>query len=372
MRVCHIITSLALGGAETQLLRFVSNDDSGTEHVVCFLGYDDSLVDRFENAGVEVHSFGGASKIDAPIVLYRTIKFLRKNEFDIIHAHQVHGIVFGRIASILTGSRPIITTHQNVQDNYGNLFKYLETATRSLDTVTIAVSEGVKKSFATKDRDPRGNWDVVYNSIQIEEFQNELSSSSNRAKKLEDKYGISSEDFIFLNVGRYAEQKNQKRLIEAMDSVVPKAPNAKMFIVGWGKLQNELEEKVQELDIQENVYITGRASPIHEYYYAADAFVLSSHFEGLSIASVEALSAGLPIIGTDVPGVNEVVVHEQNGYLVEPDSASELSNAIHKLIGNSKLEKYGKKSSALAEERFSITTTIEAYFNIYQSCVRSK
>ncbi len=365
MRVCHVITSLALGGAEKQLLRFISNDSSKTKHTVCFLGYDDSLADDFKNVGAEVHSLGGSSKFDSPFVLYKLIRYIRRENFDIIHNHQLYAMIFGRIASVVTGTNPVVSTHQNSCDNYGKVFKRLERLTRHIDTVTVAVSEGVKQSFALGNDAPSGNWCVVYNSIDIDEFRTSVQSSANQVKILRDKYGIDPHDFVFLNVGRYVKQKNQHRLIEAMQPIVAKHPNCKLLIVGWGKLHDTLEKRVQELNLGENIFITGRADPIHEYYFLADAFVLSSHFEGLSIASVEALAAGLPMIGTDVSGINEVIEHGQNGYLVEPNSTVDLSEAMIKLLETNQLEKFEKEAFLIAEQRFSIESTVKSYIKLY-------
>lgn len=369
MRVCQIVPGLALGGTETQLLRFMQHDQSDIEHSICNLGYSEYQSDAFSETDATVHTLGISSKRKAPLLIYRLARFLRKHNFDIIHNHQVQAIIYGRIAARLVGEGPVISNHQNVRQSYQRLTTELEKWTRGLDDVTTAVSKGVKQSFADKNPEPTGDWEVVYNSIDIDSFQARLQNRQSAVRDLKEKYGIQSDHFVFLNVGRYVFQKNQALLIEAMGELVEKFTNIRMFIVGWGEKKRELREKVTQMGLSNEVIITGRADPIHEYYLLADAFVLPSHYEGLSVAALEALATELPIIGTNVPGINELVETGRNGYLVSPDSHEQLAEAMGRTITEMEIEEFGSASLQLVQTRFSIASMVDSYHKIYDRVI---
>jgi glycosyltransferase involved in cell wall biosynthesis len=205
----------------------------------------------------------------------------------------------------------------------------------------------------------------VHNSINVDEFRNDLADAANRAARIRERFGIDEDSLVFLNVGRYVPQKNQAKLVKAMKQVVRDRPEAQLFVIGWGELTDDLQATVIEHGLESNVHITGRVDTVEEYYHLANVFVLSSHWEGLSIASIEALAAGLPIVGTDVPGVREVVEHEENGYLVAPDSASALAEAMTALYSESRRARFGDVSGRLVRDRYSIEAMISSYLSLY-------
>ena len=121
-----------------------------------------------------------------------------------------------------------------------------------------------------------------------------------------------------LNVGRLAAQKDQETLIRSFANLVNEYPDWDLRIVGDGELRDDLEAVISQLGMEERVFMAGTTSDIAKEYQSADIFALPSEYESFGLATAEAMAHGLPTIGfASSPGTNELIVHEQNGLLVD-------------------------------------------------------
>lgn len=368
MKICHFITTLARGGAEHQLLRLLTSfEEESLNHEICYIGQEHHMREEFEAAGIPVTNLAGSSKSDFVSVARRLRRFLQDGEFDILHNHQVHPGVIGRIVAKTVDLDGVITAHQNVSFNYDYATRLAEITTRPLDDITVGVSEGVTQSFDTNVVEKAVNrwcdWRTIPNTIDVNQFNEEVTDTDE--KTVYEQWDIEPTSVIFLNVGRYAEQKNQRRLLKAMDTLVSERPDVHLLIVGWGELEDELTSLTEELGIEDSVTITGKVSDMAPLYSAADVFVLPSLYEGLSVASVEAMAAELPIIGTNVPGINEVVEDSQNGYLCDPDDWNTLADRMLDLTDEDKQQSMGKNSFKIVTSKYAIENTKNEYMKIY-------
>ncbi len=139
-----------------------------------------------------------------------------------------------------------------------------------------------------------------------------------------------------VSVGRLEKQKNQKILIEAFANIASKYNEYKLIIYGEGKLREELQELIKKLNLSNKVFLPGNVENIKEKIYKAEMFVLSSEYEGMPNALMEAMALGVPVISTDCPcgGPKFLIKNNINGILVENKNKDELINAIEKIILN--------------------------------------
>lgn len=151
-----------------------------------------------------------------------------------------------------------------------------------------------------------------------------------------------------VSVGRLAVQKNQKMLIDAFTGVQEKYPDYQLWIYGEGDLREELEAYINSSCLEEKVFLPGNVSDIHAQISDAEMFVLSSNYEGLSNALLEAMMMGLPCISTDCAGSDEYIENGYNGLLVSVGNRDELYNAMLKFIDDRNLREeialHGKES----------------------------
>lgn len=367
MNVCFLINQLAPGGAPTLLLDIVTNTDADTDidYTVCFIEGEDTLAADFEDAGARVLDFGGQFKFD-PRALSRMARFFGREEFDILHAHLPYSQTLGRIFGRLGGLKTIVGTQHSIAEHYHPLTGTLERLTRPLDTKTVAISEGVERSFTGSARQyepgQSGQWCTIYNGVDVAGFNERVRTADTTA--LESQHEINDEP-ILLSVGRYVPAKSQTDLVAAMARVVETYPDARLFIVGWGDLEDDLRAAVHDRGLSANVAITGRVPPadIHAYYTLADAFVTSSTVEGLGIAGLEAMAAELPIVATAVPGLREIVIEGETGLLVPPNAPDRLADAMICVLRTDK--PYGTNGYERAAATFDIRKTATSYHELY-------
>lgn len=361
MHVCHLINSLEHGGAETHLLEMArANKRMNTDLslTVCSIEGAAPLADEFRDLGIEVKNFGARFKFD-PRSIIRIGGFFSQQEFDILHTHLPLSHALGRPLGRLAGIENVVSTQHNVADNYHPITGMLEQLTRPLDTQTIAVSDGVRQSFDTRGRP----WEIIYNGIDVEAYNEDVRAAS--PDNVRKKWDV-GDDVVFLNIARYEPEKAQSDLLEAMARVTNQRQDVTLLLVGSGRLEDELWAKIRDENLESNVKLTGHVPSVKEYYALADVFVSSSIREGLPITFLEAMAAELPIVGTKIPGVDELVINGETGYLVPPKGSEELANRLLKLSDPERQTAFGKAGFQRVRTQFDIRETLKAHIRLYE------
>lgn len=141
---------------------------------------------------------------------------------------------------------------------------------------------------------------------------------------------------VIVSVGRLDSQKNQALLIRVFARIAKKYPEYSLEIFGDGKLRKELEDLVGELNLQKKVFLKGKVNDLPQRICDAEMFVLTSNYEGMPNALIEAMTLGIPSIATDCPcgGPAFLIKHKENGQLIPMENADELERAIQYYIDN--------------------------------------
>lgn len=156
---------------------------------------------------------------------------------------------------------------------------------------------------------------------------------------------------LIVTAGRLMPQKNQKMLIQAFAKVAKKYTDYKLVIYGEGPERKNLEDLIKTLELSEKILLPGNVSDLHERMKNADLFVLSSDYEGMPNALIEAMCLGLPVISTKVSGTTELVLRDKNGILVDCNSEEQLISAIDEILSDDeKMEQYAYENVKLAEK----------------------
>jgi len=353
MQVSYVINSLATGGAERMLLRQIQY--SPREPTVYTLGGAKDLKPEFEEAGSSIVDVGSLE--DGYLRAVCTLRdHLSEEDPDIVHSHLPNAHIVARPACMLARIEDIVSTHHNVARSPGYQFRVgtLEKVTRPIDTTEIAVSDAVRRS--QKSLVGPESWEVIHNAIDVEAYHNKVAESEG--------VQFDSHSPVFLNVGRYVEQKGQKTLIKAMSDVVEEFPDAAAVIVGWGSLESELRELTQDVGVSDNVFVTGKVPSVPDYYSGADIFVMSSVWEGFGIVLIEAMAAGLPIVGTDTTAIPEIVT-EDFAKVAPPQSPEQLAEKMIS-VADSDTEVLGENALRQARKHFDITRLVEQHETLYE------
>lgn len=178
---------------------------------------------------------------------------------------------------------------------------------------------------------------VIYNPIDLKGVAG-IALKTDKEKKI-------------VTAGRLMPQKNQKMMIRAFADVCAKHPDYQLVIYGEGPSREELEKLIKELGIEKCVHLPGNVADIHEHIKNAEIFVLSSDYEGMPNALIEAMCLGLPCISTKVSGATDLIIDHENGILTDLNSREQLETAMLELIGNKELaNKFALNASKLNEE----------------------
>jgi len=367
LRVCQLITGLGYGGAENMVVDLVDAVDDVT-FSVGYMGQEDALAAEILTTGVSVHALGERIRFD-PTAFARLVRLFRRVECDVVHLHLPYAQTVGRLAAALAGIDGVVSTQHNVPSNYHPVTRTTERLTRCLDDVTVAVSQGVERAFTGTAHVPGksdDDWCTIYNGIDVDGFERSVREAV--TESVEESFGIDGNETVFLSVGRYVPVKRQEMLIEAFEQ--SGVDDGRLFLVGHGPREATLRDAVRDRGLSERVHVTGRVPTVEPYYALADVFVSASGGEGLPITFLEAMAAGLPVIGTQIAGVDEVVVENETGYLCRQD-ANAIGAAMAKLCDPDRQQSLGGAGRRRVAAHFSIEQMAGSYADLYR-CVVSK
>lgn len=227
-------------------------------------------------------------------------KILQKNDYKFVHVHKNSAAEITLPKLVKKYSHAILVVHShNTLPSYSNpatrlLHKCDQQKLFKLADYRFACSKEAGKWLFGTNR-PTDSYRVINNGIDTQSYEyNEVIR-----KKTRDALNLNDGNFLFGNVGRLAEQKNQAFLIKSFAKVIRKRPEARLIIVGGGEKAPELEQLKESLGLHEKVFLVGSSQRVSDYLQAVDTFVLPSLYEGLSISMVEAQASGLPIFVSD-------------------------------------------------------------------------
>lgn len=191
---------------------------------------------------------------------------------------------------------------------------------------------------------------VIYNPVHMGEYAG-ISLSIVKEKKL-------------VSAGRLMPQKNQKLLVEAFAEVSKQYPEHKLYIYGEGPCREVLEKLISQLELDGKVLLPGSITDLHEQIKNAQIFVLSSDYEGMPNALIEAMCMGLPVISTRVSGATDLITDQKNGLLVQCGDKSELAEAMLYMLNNEEESENMAKKAVELNELLTTETIYEQWMQL--------
>ncbi|NLJ41812.1 MAG: glycosyltransferase family 4 protein [Clostridiales bacterium] len=282
---------------------------------------------------------------------------IRKHGIQILHCHGFRAGFTGRIASLLAGCNSVYTMHNYFPEGFGKrakviiawVEKLLARKTKRIITVSYALKKEADENMGI-DTD---KMKVIYNGIAS-------PVSTIQSQSIRDKWGVNEGEVVIGTVARLIPSKGIEVLIDAIPQIIREYPGAKFMIIGDGPIMPDLKRKAAGLKCSDRVIFSGYIKDIWSYYETFDIFVLPTLSEGLGLSIIEAMSLGKPVISTKIGGIQEVIEHNYNGYLVTPGDSEELADAILYFLSHPSLVKeYGEKGRAMANKKFNPKTMIQ-------------
>lgn len=331
--VLQIVSSLKLGGGENVVATLAQTLPADRYTVsVCCLHREGSLADMLRDKGINVVWLKMRLRY-WPISLFKLYRLLRRMKIQIVHTHLHPASIWGRIAAILAGVPVIINTEHNLNLWRRGHHRFVERIVNRYTTKIIAVSEDIRLLRIRSEGMSPQRIITIPNAVDIDRF-----SRVNSRERVRKQLGIDASSLLIGTVARLEYQKRIDHFLEACHLIQKHFPNIRIVIVGDGTLRRELEAQAKRLNLlPEHVQFLGNRKDVPDLLSAMDIFVLSSEFEGMPIALLEAMAATKPVVATRVGGIPEVIKDGQNGLLVSYNDPPGLAKAILELIKNDDL-----------------------------------
>jgi glycosyltransferase involved in cell wall biosynthesis len=368
MKILSIITGLAYGGAETQVVRLaIRLKSQGWEVSVVSLMPPKAYVEDLEAAGIPVFSLGIRRKLPDPRPVLRLARIIRKWQPDVVHSHMVHANFLARIVRLLAPFPVLVCTAHNI-DEGGRLREVLYRLTDLFCDLTTQVSQAGLERYVHVGAVPRHKIRYIPNGVDTERFKPNLEDRLKVRKEL----GV--DGFVWLAVGRFDPQKDYPNMLQAFARVVRERSDTTLLIAGDGPLRKAMESMALDLGISGYVRFLGIRRDVSQLMNAADAYVMSSSWEGMPMVLLEASATGLPIVATDVGGNREVVLDGITGFLVPPRNPEALAEAMLRMMDlpEEKRREMGKAARQHIEKNFSLDRIVDMWEALYKELLEQK
>ncbi|MEM8858507.1 MAG: glycosyltransferase family 4 protein [Chloroflexota bacterium] len=354
LKVLHPITRLIVGGAQENTMLTADYHNRLLEYagqykvdVVCGpqTGPEGSLIDEVRQRGIDltimpelVREVNPAKDIWAILKLRN---MMREGNYDLVHTHSSKAGVLGRVAAKWAGIPTIVHTvhgwsyHDHLSPGRKKFYVALEKlGYRNGDAMIVVSPKDIDKGLA-EGIGRREDYTVIRSGIELERFGNPQVPPS----EIRDQLGIPADALVIGSVTRLSEQKDPLSLIDALAKVHQKRPEVYFIVVGDGLLRPEVEDKIANCGLQDQVVLTGLRRDVPELMAAFDIFVLSSLWEGLPRVLPQAMATSLPIVCTKADGSAEAVEHGVNGFLVEPKRPDQVADRLIQLVDSAELRR---------------------------------
>lgn len=370
MRIAYVLNSLGRGGAE-RLAVALAGRMAQRGHTVSLLLLGAPLADEWPTSLPVVYLNASRSPAGLLRAFVRGGRFLREFRPDLLHSHSFHANLFARLLTWPSSRVRVVSTIHNVYEG-GRVRMWAYRLTDALAGSTVAVSRAAAARFVHLNAVSATKCRVIPNGIDLGEFvpNPERRAQTRRAMK-------AGSNFVWLAVGRLVPAKDFPNLLRAFQQVRAACPAARLWIAGApmdavlkhaedGRLQ-EVSATAAEAGAMENVRWLGLRHDMPALYDAADAFVLSSAWEGMPLAVAEAMAMEKPVVATDAGGTRELV--GDAGVIVTRCSSTELSSAMLRTMQQTDEERacLGQRARQRVASLFNIDLRADDWEALYRA-----
>jgi len=364
--ILFLSTSSGPGGAERVISNLSASLDPARFRAILCLFRTGWIQTHTESRGVRTYVIPTHGMFDWRWIL-RLRRLLKDEHVDLIHAHEFDANVQGTFVAALSGIPSVATVHG--KNYFGEkIRRRLAYRWVSRKASMVAVSQNLKQFIVQKVGIDPEHVKVVYNGVDV---LPQIDSSD--MAKCNEELGLPFGNQIVGVVGNLYPVKGHQYLIASIPAVLAKCPNTTFIFAGRGQLEDELKAQALQLGVDGEIRFLGLRQDIPRILSILDVFVLPSLSEGLSMAILEAMSAGKPVIATDVGGNPELVDDGETGYLVPSQSSQALADRLINVLTNrERALQFGKSGQCRAQGRFSLQTMIHEYQALYDQCIEAR
>lgn len=371
INILFVLIQVSAGGAERVVLDLAQNLDRSVFNVFAAYFIDGSLRRPLRKVCEELFHVPKKNGFD-PGTMVEFSRIIQNKHIDVINAHHYMPFFYSYPGSKLLHRRALIYTEHSVPEveavfssMHGRFFNLMLYNTNAVVGVSEEVAEAFKKRFPTHS----SKIVSVPNGVDVERFS--VHADRNRVRA---EWGLLPEHFVIGMIANFRKVKNHSCLIRAIHRLSINHSRIRLVLVGRGfpgdidNSEDEVRELAHSFGLEGQVIFTGYREDVPNVLWGFDVFCLPSFSEGLPVSILEAMAARIPVVGSDVRGIREVISHEETGLLFLSDDDSALGQTLERLIKNQSLrESLGEKAFSFVSQSHGVKKWVSKYESLFQN-----
>lgn len=365
-RLVHILRTLHLGGAEVQILSLLPHLLDDFEVSVVCLHDRGTLAPDLERLGVPVSAIRFKNRW-SPIPMWRLRNYLKKRKVDIVQTH-LYGPSISAIAAARLAGVPVRISTVHDMDHW-RLKRRLQTdrALMRWRDAVFCVSEPVRQVYIEKTGCPPDMVRVMPNGLDLSGFQATRSPQQVRTE-----FGIPDGNLVVGMVANLVPIKNHRGFLEVAARIRSHRKDVSFLLVGDGELRQGLEERAAELDLRDSVVFAGARRDVADLLGAMDCFLLTSFREAFSIAVLESMTMGIPVVATNQGGVGDIIRSSEEGLLVDPTDHEAMAAAVSRIMSDRELRETLIRNGRTRARDFDMDRVARNTVSVYRELLAAK
>lgn len=366
IKILHIIKSLGRGGAEVLLVEALKlhNQKRYEFHYIYFLPWKNQLVKPLQDGGGTVVNIPAGKNTAILFSVKKIAVYIKEQNISLVHCH----LPWAGFAGRLLYKRikiPVIYSEHNKQERYHFATRLLNKISFNRQSYAIAVSNDVAVSVKKNIR-PHIPVKVILNGVDTNTFTRDHVEGG----KLRKQYNIAGDTIVLGIIAVFRFQKRLKEWVNIFEQLLKSHRGLKAFIIGDGPLKNELLSYIESCGLQNDIILPGLQTEVKPWLSAIDIFFMTSEFEGLPVALLEAMSMECAVVSTGAGGISEVIRNNEDGFTVPVNEWREIIKPLSRLIENpGEIKIWGAKARARVQKSFSLAQMVEETENLYDELV---
>jgi glycosyltransferase involved in cell wall biosynthesis len=369
IHVLFLLTSAGVGGAEMQTISLLNRlDPARFKLSLAYLQEEHELLDKIDRTRVNgaVFCCHVARNLDWQAAR-KLAGYVRGEAVDIVVCANFYPLLYGWAARLLA-RRPV-----HIVEVCHSIWSHLRSLKAKLQMLLYGPLLRMTRMLVYVCENQRRHWRVrmlgaredvvIHNGIDTGHFSNGYSLEQVGAFRA--RYGLGASDYVVGLCAYMRPEKAHGDLLAAVLAARRLGVELKCLLIGDGPERGAIEAKVAQLGLQEEVVITGLVSDVRLALAACDVLVFTSHSETFSIAALEAMAMGKPVVMTDVGGASEQVVPGENGYLFRRGDTGALAGHLAQLANPARRQRMGERACRTVSEKFSLGVMVGAYERLF-------
>ena len=354
MKILHVITTLNFGGAErlmVDLLPRLKNEGSNEVELVVFKGGNTPFYQELVSKGISVNIFSSSHNVYNPQNFIKLLSIVGR--YDIIHSHNTACQFYAAFASRVARCKAIMVTTEHNSTNRRRSIRWLKPVDKWMYNCYDAIVCIANQTFNNLAQyiGDCSRLETIFNGVDVSRFIRPIGKISTK------------QGFVITMVAAFRPQKDYDTLLRAMTHL---PSNYRLWIVGGGDPNESGRVKLYctQLGLDERVDFLGVRPDVPDILEKSDIIVLSSHWEGLSLSSIEGMASGRPFIASDVDGLHEIV--KGSGILFSEGDDRNLAASIQNLCENPETYHHIAQSCQERARQYDISVMADKYLKLYK------